>query len=690
MDRQITYPGQLLTETSLLQATKDAMIGMAKLSSAVLGTANIASGFAVTPTGPASLQVVCAAGEIYSMTTIDALAFSSLPADTTHSILKQGIMLDGVTFSCPAPGTPGQSINYLIQVTYQDTDSTPVLLPYYNSANPALPFSGMGNNGLPQNTIRKGSAIVAVKAGASAATNSQVTPSPDAGYVGLYVVTVAFGQTTITAGSIAQYGSAPLLPSGIVQAAQTDAMRYAVDIGSANAYVAVYSPAITAIKDGMTLKFRAVNANTGSSTFSPNGFTPLPIVGAAHTSLQGGEIVASGDVWVQYNSVLGGWVLIDSTGGGLQVSPASRSQHAAQISQVQSNAANYAVDGGIVNAVAVNLSPIPTVLTDGMLIYFKPKFTNTGATTISVNGLTAIPLVGQALSALQGGELLASGRAIGIYSSTSNVVQLLMCTGGGLQVGAALQSSHAAQLSQIGHGQCRLSVNSATQLKLAPYNGNNMIINGVPQPIPGAGITISNGSLAASTLYYVYVFMSSGTMTLELSTTGHSTGTTGIEQKTGDATRTLVGMIYTNASSQFVDLSTQRFCLNWFNRRSIQVINTFAANRSTTSASFVELSSAERAQFLNWGDEGILVSITGYASQNTVGTFGTQGTLDGITPISNARISPPVGQDSACGSSGPASPSEGFHYATIFGFATAGFTATWTVGINSINVAIRG
>ncbi|MGY1448686.1 hypothetical protein ACW582_16010 [Pseudomonas chlororaphis] len=213
MDRQIVYPGQILPETSLLQMAKDSMIGAAKLASALLGTNTYASGFAVTPTGPASLQVVYAPGEIYSLTAIDVLAFSSLPADTTHSILKQGILLDGGTLNCPAPGTTGQSINYLVQVTYQDVDSAPVLLPYYNSANPALPYSGMGNNGLTQNTIRKGAAVVTVKAGASAVTGTQVTPSPDVGYVGLYVVTVAFGQTTITAGSIALAAAAPLINS---------------------------------------------------------------------------------------------------------------------------------------------------------------------------------------------------------------------------------------------------------------------------------------------------------------------------------------------------------------------------------------------------------------------------------------------------------------------------------------------
>lgn len=213
MDRQIVYPGQILPETSLLQMTKDAMIGMAKLSSAMLGTSTMANGFAVTPTGPASLQVLYGPGEIYSLTTVDALAFSTLPADTTHSILKQGILLDGGTLNCPAPGTTGQSINYLVQVTYQDADSSPVLLPYYNSANPAMPYSGQGNNGLTQNTVRKGVAVVSAKAGAAATTGTQTTPAPDAGYIGLYVVTVAFGQTTITGGNIVVATNAPLINS---------------------------------------------------------------------------------------------------------------------------------------------------------------------------------------------------------------------------------------------------------------------------------------------------------------------------------------------------------------------------------------------------------------------------------------------------------------------------------------------
>ncbi|EZI23787.1 hypothetical protein [Pseudomonas extremaustralis] len=391
MDRQIVYPGQILPETALLQMAKDAMIGSAKLAAAMLGTSTIANGFAVTPTGPASLQIVVAPGEIYAMANIDSLAFSTLPADTTHSILKQGIMLDGVTLSCPAPTTTGQSINYLVQVTYQDQDSTPVLLPYYNSANPALPYSGMGNNGLTQNTSRKGVAIVQVKAGASAATGSQVTPAPDSGYVGLFVATVAYGQTTITSGNITQYAGAPLLPSGVLQSIQGGNTTYALDTGAVNACAATFFPAITALVDGLTLRFKAANSNNGATTFSPNGISAAPIVGGNHAALQGGEIAATGDVWVQWNSSIGGgsWVLVESSGGGLQVASGTKSQHAISAGQAQAQSVTAFTTAGV--STALTLTPVPAITAYAANQRFRVKFglDSTGADTLNISGLGA-------------------------------------------------------------------------------------------------------------------------------------------------------------------------------------------------------------------------------------------------------------------------------------------------------------
>ncbi|WLD64696.1 hypothetical protein [Pseudomonas sp. OVF7] len=390
MDRQIVYPGQILPETTLLQMAKDAMSGNSKLAAAMLGTSTIANGFAVTPTGPASLQVVVAPGEIYAMANIDSLAFSTLPADTTHSILKQGILLDGVTLSCPAPTTTGQSINYLVQATYQDQDSTPVLLPYYNSANPALPFSGMGNNGLTQNTARKGVAIVQVKAGASAASGSQVTPAPDSGYVGLYVVTVAFGQTVINSGNISQYAGAPLLPSGIIQSIQSGNTTFALDVGTVNACAATFSPAVT-VSDSLVLRFKAANTNTGATTFSPNGITAAPIVGGNHAALQGGEIIANGDVWVQWNSSIGGgsWVLVESSGGGFQVAPATKTLHAVSAGQIQGQGLVAFTAAG--TSPAFTLAPVPALSGYAANQRFQVTFNAAGGATptINVSGLGA-------------------------------------------------------------------------------------------------------------------------------------------------------------------------------------------------------------------------------------------------------------------------------------------------------------
>ncbi|MDE3022885.1 MAG: hypothetical protein KGI54_13685 [Pseudomonadota bacterium] len=220
MQRQIIYPGQIPLDTDLLRAQKNTMIGLAKLSAAMLGTATIVNGLACTPNSPAALNVLIAPGEIYALDNIDGTAYGSLAADTTHSILKQGILFDQQTISCPAPATVGYSINYLIQATFSDADSVPITLPYYNASNPAVAYSGPANSGTPQNTVRNGTLTVAAKAGVAATTGTQTTPSADTGYVGLYVVTVAYGASTITSGNIVAANNAPFLGNSVLHQAQ--------------------------------------------------------------------------------------------------------------------------------------------------------------------------------------------------------------------------------------------------------------------------------------------------------------------------------------------------------------------------------------------------------------------------------------------------------------------------------------
>ncbi|MGH6951001.1 MAG: hypothetical protein ACREH4_09015, partial [Vitreimonas sp.] len=211
MDRRIVHPGQIPLEDDILETNKNAMIGLSKLIEAVFGTTTLLHGFACTPTAPTSLQVKVAAGAVLSLQSVDATPFGSLPADLAHAIVKQGLILDETTLNCPAPGTGGFSINYLVQIAFSESDVEPTLRTYYNAANPAEPFLGANNNGVPDATRRKAQALVQVKAGVAATTGAQVTPAPDVGFIGAWVVTVDNGQATIEAADIVVAGGAPFL-----------------------------------------------------------------------------------------------------------------------------------------------------------------------------------------------------------------------------------------------------------------------------------------------------------------------------------------------------------------------------------------------------------------------------------------------------------------------------------------------
>ncbi|WP_236170136.1 gp53-like domain-containing protein [Pseudomonas parasichuanensis] len=109
---------------------------------------------------------------------------------------------------------------------------------------------------------------------------------------------------------------------------------YVLGGGTANAHTATLSPPVTALNDGMVIKYKASIANTGACTFNPNGLGAKDIVGGAHAPLQGGEIISGGDVWLQYNTSIGGgsWVLVSSTGGALQVAAPTQVRHAVNVS----------------------------------------------------------------------------------------------------------------------------------------------------------------------------------------------------------------------------------------------------------------------------------------------------------------------------------------------------------------------
>ncbi|PLC42254.1 hypothetical protein C0Q88_09730 [Ralstonia pickettii] len=214
MDRQIVYSGQVPQTTDLLNTNRQTMIALAKLCADLFGTSTVISGLGCVPTTPASMSVTVNPGQIYQLANVDGTPYSALPQDTAHSLLKQGILMDAQSFVLAAPATSGYSQNYLIQAAYLESDVNNVVLPYYNSANPSQAFNGPGGSGNAQPTTRAGQVSLQLVAGTAAATGTQTTPAVTAGYVGLAVVTVANGQSTITNASIVPYPNAPTAPTG--------------------------------------------------------------------------------------------------------------------------------------------------------------------------------------------------------------------------------------------------------------------------------------------------------------------------------------------------------------------------------------------------------------------------------------------------------------------------------------------
>lgn len=212
MDRQIVYPGSIPLDTDLLTLQRNVMVALGYLAQATLGTSPVVDGLACSPTSPASLTVTIGPGSVCIASVVDPTNFGSLPADVTDPLVKMGVNAAPTTFTLSAPAVSGQSTNYLIQANLIEVDSNPVVLPYYNATNPAQPFSGPANAGSGQNTQRLQRVQLQLKPGAPANAGTQVTPPIDNGWIGLYIITVNFGQTQLTAASISTLPTAPFVP----------------------------------------------------------------------------------------------------------------------------------------------------------------------------------------------------------------------------------------------------------------------------------------------------------------------------------------------------------------------------------------------------------------------------------------------------------------------------------------------
>ncbi len=285
------------------------------------------------------------------------------------------------------------------------------------------------------------------------------------------------------------------------------------------------------------------------------------------------------------------------------------------------------------------------------------------------------------------GALLASANGTGMWRSTVDNNTSNPDAGGAnwvagfsapLAVGTATASQHAVQYGQLNQGQCYFQYSSTTTVSLVPYNGQNLVINGIPQQVPTGGIAISNTGLAASTLYYFYAAMSGGSMILEASTTGHVLGTNGVQVKSGDATRTLVGMAFTNTSTpgQFVQTLSSRCVASWYNRKPSAIFLIAASGSTFTNTSLGNVLPAANITFVGWVEDAIQFGSSGSAQGTTAGTNLTIGVAqDGVLQLNQEMTIPSANGfvPYSLNLSGPIG--EGFHTISLQGSISASSAA---------------
>jgi len=164
------------------------------LARCVLGTGVVADGLACTPAA-SGYGVVVGAGSLSTLYQVDAQPFGSLPADATPMVrVAQNRSDTALLLHGPADGD--HALCWLIQAAISDYDTAPLALPYYNAANPAVPWSGPLNNGQVQNTRRVLRVGLSAKPGNPQGVGARVVPDADAGWVGLYSVMTYFGRGT--------------------------------------------------------------------------------------------------------------------------------------------------------------------------------------------------------------------------------------------------------------------------------------------------------------------------------------------------------------------------------------------------------------------------------------------------------------------------------------------------------------
>ncbi|WP_429496761.1 hypothetical protein ACQUFY_09285 [Robbsia andropogonis] len=275
--------------------------------------------------------------------------------------------------------------------------------------------------------------------------------------------------------------------------------------------------------------------------------------------------------------------IVESAGFTLDASGASPANNAQVLQAIRRLIGSPVVlaDVGAVNAYAAVNIPAHTNDTwkDDVFQRLTIKVTNTGPSTLSVDGLTAIPIYGLGLQPLGGGELLSGNTAtfvrktIAGVNGGSPIAILMSCAGAPIQIAKGVLPAHGAQLQQIvgNIGEARnLSASLLAAGTTLTYTADNLIVktalDGVAYSVSnlnatikstasGAGGIAANSTMPASGFLAIYAIYNPSTSTLALlgvnATAAKVPEACGATMPDGYTASALVG-VWPTSSSQFL------------------------------------------------------------------------------------------------------------------------------------------
>lgn len=165
-----------------------------------------------------------------------------------------------------------------------------------------------------------------------------------------------------------------------------------------------------------------------------------------------------------------------------------------------------------------------------------------------------------------------------------------------------------------------------THVRLVTLAGDAAAVKiaGITYRVPPSGITQANTvcfvngtsgqNLAVNTTYLVCLFVNAGALTMDFRSTltnirDTTPGNEGVQIRSGDSSRSVIGMIRTGPAAKFIDTRNQRFVRGWFNRGAKLIGNDWAG-RTLAPTSYEDVTPDAHVEFVSFAGDVAHVATT--------------------------------------------------------------------------------